>query len=176
MGLTNQVRPAPIIIATAPPRPTETPLPTPAPITIFINGEVKNPNLYELPHDARLIDAITAAGGLTADANEAVVNLAHPLQDGNQIYIRSLTEITSPPPVVSEQSTSQTTQATTLININTANQTQLETLPSIGPSTAQKIIDYRNTNGDFASLDAIMDVSGIGPATFEKLKELITIQ
>ena len=178
--LSNRVQPAPIIII--PPEPTATPPPTAtlSPLTVFVNGAVVAPGVVEIPANGRLQDAIQAADGFTDEANTTVVNLAQPLQDGVQIYIPTIEEeetaVTQPSAIIIESANSESnSNSGGLININTATAAELETLPGIGPSTADKIITHRQENGDFASIEAIMDVSGIGEAKFNAMSALITI-
>ena len=181
--LFNQVRPAPIIIT--PPEPTAAPeaTATPGPIRVYVNGAVRQAAVYELPPDSRIQQAIDAAGGFTDEANTAVINLAHPLSDGLQIYVPAIDEeMPALAPIVSNSLTdTNSTRSQTisigdgLININTASQADLETLPGIGPSTAQNILDHRETNGPFQAIENIMDVSGIGDGRFNQIKELITV-
>jgi competence protein ComEA len=157
--------------------------PTPAPIQVYVSGGVSRPGLYALPVDSRVQDAVQAAGGLLPKANSAALNLAARLKDGEQVTIPTLVP-TSPPGSqedagatrfqVLPTAESQPVQSGK-ININTASLEELDILPGIGPVTAQKIIDYRQANGPFITLEAIMDVSGIGPATYARLENLITI-
>ena len=148
------------------------PVPTEAPIIVHITGAVPRPGVYALPEGARVQDAISAAGGFLADAEKSGINLARVLEDGEQIDI-PYTEGASI--VLATPGLEVITTNTELININTASQFELETLPGIGPTTAQKIIEYREENGPFATTEAIMDVSGIGPGTYERIKDLITV-
>lgn len=186
--LVGRVQPAPIVIQ--PPVPTVAPGPTstPGPLRIFVNGAVAAPAVYELPHDGILQEAIDRAGGFTDEADTAVVNLALPLQDGMQIYVPTLAEtaeqtqvIISAPVVRSEgvdidvSEETAVTEGGELVNINNADVTALDTLPGIGPSTAEKIVEYRETNGPFAAVDEIMSVSGIGPAKYSQIEAFITV-
>ncbi len=179
LTLTNRARPAPIVIQ---PPPTIGPTATPGPLRVFVNGEVVAPAVYEFQAGSLVADAIEAAGGFTGDADQTVVNLAFPLADGMQIYVPAVGESAGPPaPIVAapvaggQEDSSSGATAGGLVNINTANLEELDTLPGVGPATAQRIIDYRDANGPFASIEAIMDVSGIGEATFERLQDLITV-
>jgi competence protein ComEA len=149
------------------------PAPTKAPLVVQVLGAVPRPGVYEFPEGSRVRDAIDAAGGLLTDADVSAMNLAAPLQDGQQLEI-PLTggAVGTPPP---EAPATQAPNAGDLVNINTATLDQLDALPGIGPTTAQKIIDYRNLHGPFQKIEDIMNVSGIGPATFDKLKSLISI-
>ncbi|NKQ34574.1 MAG: ComEA family DNA-binding protein [Chloroflexi bacterium] len=182
MTLRKQVQPAPIVIV--PPEPTATPEPTSTPglIRVFVNGQVAEPAIYELPPGSLVEAAVEAAGGFAAGANTAVVNLAQPLSDGVQVYVPAEDE-NAPVPltVVSQPNTSPLAASASgntavgLININTATIEELDSLPGVGPSTAQKIIEYRESNGSFAAIENIMDVTGIGEAKFEKIKDQITV-
>jgi competence protein ComEA len=163
------------------------PAPTLAPIAVDVTGAVTHPGLYKFPEGSRVQDAIDAAGGLLADANTTAINLAARLEDGQQLNIpykegaapvaateEPLFTFSSPGGVTAEP-TSESSSGAELININTATVEQLDTLPGIGPTTAQKIIDYRATNGPFGTIDDIVNVSGIGPSTFDNIKDLITV-
>jgi competence protein ComEA len=132
--------------------------------------------VYFLDPGSRVEDAITAAGGFLTEAYTDSINLAAPLSDGSKVLVPLHQD-----PVTSTETTQDTTandqsaQTVFPININTASKETLMQLPGIGEVKAQAIIEYRNQNGPFTSLEQIQEVSGIGPATFEKLKELITI-
>ena len=179
--LLNQARPAPIIIV--PPEPTPLPPATPTPglVQVYVNGAVHHQAVYALPPNSLVQQAIEAAGGFTNDANSAVINLAQPLNDGLQIYVPTLDEEVPTFATINEPTTTNSTRSETinvsssLININTATKAELETLPGIGPSTAQNILDHRDANGPFQTIENIMDVSGIGDGRFEQVKDLITI-
>jgi len=176
LTLMNRVQPAPIVIQ-APPLPE--PTPTPGPIRVYVNGQVTQPDVYTLPLGSIAEEAITAAGGFMPEADTAVVNLAQPLQDGMQIYVPAEGE-DIPVEVVAPVSGNVGVggigvTSNSLININTATEAELDLLPGIGPSTAQKIIQHRETNGPFATIEAIMDVSGIGEAKFAAMQALITV-
>lgn len=188
LTLTKRIQPAPIMIE--PPAPTALPVPTatPGPLRVFVNGAVAAPAVYELAPNAIVEQAIEQAGGFTAEANTAVVNLALPLQDGVQIYVPTLAEtaeqqqaVITNPAVRSGGIELDVVQDTAVANdgeivdINNASVAQLDTLPGIGPSTAQKIVEYRDANGPFATIDEIMSVSGIGPAKFEQIQSFISV-
>lgn len=178
----KRVQPAAIVIQPPPPTVTPAPTGTPAPIRIYVNGQVLAPAVYTLPPDSIVQAAVAAAGGFTGQANTAVVNLAQPLSDGMQIYVPAVGEAISAPVTAAQPAASSAgvggMAATTnnLININIATLDQLDNLPGIGPSTAANIIQHRENNGPFASIEAIMDVTGIGPAKFGQIKELITVE
>ncbi len=181
LTLSKRVQPAPIVIV--PPEPTATPeaTATPGPIRVFVNGQVAEPAVYELPPGSLVEAAVEAAGGFTEEANTAVVNLAQPLSDGAQVYVPGEEENISPPLAVVSKPNASPAMASAgggaavgLININTATIEELDALPGIGPSTAQKIIEYRESNGPFAAIENIMDVTGIGEAKFAKIRDQIT--
>jgi competence protein ComEA len=121
-------------------------------------------------------DGISAAGGFLAEADAELINLARPLGDGERLdipYIEGASPVIPTPPIPGEEIPAG--PDTDLVNINTAEQFLLETLPGIGPTTAQKIIEYRDENGPFLAIEDIINVSGIGPGTYERIKDLITV-
>lgn len=154
-------------------------------IAVHIMGAVKNEGIVELNEGARVSDAINSAGGLAEDADMSKINLAYVLEDGVKIRIPSINDEHTEEYITTDgveivESSSQTTQnggnsKSGLININTANETELDSLPGIGPSIAAKIINYREENGDFASIEDIKNVNGIGDSKFEELKDLICV-
>jgi competence protein ComEA len=148
---------------------------TPGPIQVYISGAVVHPDVYSVSSGAIVRDALALAGGPASDADLNTINLAKTLHDGDQVYVPHVGEV--PPPAVSaeENSESPSSVPSGPININTATQAELETLPGIGPALASRIIDYREANGPFATIEAIQNVSGIGPATFENIKDLIMV-
>lgn len=148
------------------------PPPTPSPIRVHITGAVLEPDLYSLPPNSIVKDAIDAAGGCLPGASLETINLAAPLSDGQQIHIGSYQEISSTP----DTSASSVSSPSIKMNINTAKAPELENLPGIGPSLAQKIIDYRQANGPFLSIEDLLNVSGIGPAKLDQIKDLISIR
>ena len=164
----------PIVFST--PLPTSTPLPspTPSPIRVHVSGAVRQPAVYELPVGSIIQDAVNAAGGPASDADLDHINLAMELRDQQQVYVPCQGE-TNPPPVVSGGESGGEGAVGALVNINTATAAELETLPRIGPAMAQRILDYREANGPFATIEDIQNVPGIGPATFEGLKDMITV-
>ena len=148
------------------------PVPTDKPIVVHITGAVPRPGVYALPQGARVQDGISAAGGFLAEADKTPINLAELLEDGEKLDIPY---IEGASPVLSTPLPEVVTSTTELININTASAAELDALPGIGPTTAQKIIDYRNQNGSFINTEDIINVSGIGPGTYERIKDLITV-
>lgn len=159
------------------------------PLIVSVVGLVVHPGVVEVPAGARVVEAIDRAGGLLPEANPASVNLAAPLVDGQQIVVGTEAlpagEIAGgvggaggaggAPGTPSSGSADGAGGAGGKININTATATQLEELPGIGPATATKIIDFREKNGPFASIDALEEVPGIGPAKVEALRDAATI-
>lgn len=154
-------------------------------IYVHVAGAVESPGVVELEEGQRIVDAIEKVGGLTDDAEIFEVNLAYVLKDGQKIYIPTVEEaelqeveyITSENGkniIVNENTDSSDVSA--IININTATQTELEILTGIGPSTALKIIEYRNENGDFSSIEDIMNVSGIGESKYNSIKNNICVK
>jgi competence protein ComEA len=174
-------RPAPSPIEIAPPEPTPSPVPTatstPSPLRVYVSGAVVRPDVYRLETGSIVKDAIDVAGGVTEDADLIHINLAQELRDQQQIYVPRIGEEEPPPPVTGGESAppSRFAEPTGKININTATTEELDTLPGIGPALAQRIIEYREDNGSFKSIEAIVGVSGIGEATLEKIRDLITV-
>ncbi len=148
------------------------PVPTEKPIVVHITGAVPRPGVYALPQGARVQDVISAAGGFLAEAQKDDINLAALVEDGEKLDIPY---IEGASPVLATPEEQVVTTTTELIDINTASQSELESLPGIGPTTAKKIIEYRETNGPFLSIEDIINVSGIGPGTYERIKDLITV-
>ena len=147
-------------------------------ITIHIAGEINNPGVFYLSPNSRIIDAINAAGGSTDIANLDKINLAYKLQDGQKIYIPSIYDEEISNYITNNSGDNvldSSSNINTTININTATQSELETLPGIGEATAQKIIDYRNRNGKFHKVEDIMNVSGIGESKFNNIKDKISV-
>ncbi len=155
------------------------PAPTPLPLVVHVEGAVVAPGVYALDPGSRVSDAVEAAGGLLPDADAPALNLAARLSDGDQLRVPVMPPILSAS-VAGELSgaaapgTHPDTGGSTQLDINTATQAELETLPGIGPATAGKIVAFRQENGPFAAPVDLQRVSGIGPSTYEKLKDLIT--
>ena len=155
-------------------------------VIIHITGSVKNPGIVKLKEGSRIEDAIEAAGGLTEIADITKVNLAYVVEDGTKIKIPSASEedigdediidSKSGDNIIIEENTISSNNSTQTININKATEKEFETLPGIGPSLASKIIEYRNQNGKFGSIEDIKNVNGIGDNKYEKIKDLITVK
>jgi competence protein ComEA len=159
------------------------PTPTAGSIAVYITGAVNHPGVVYLPRQSRVLNAIDAAGGLTEDADSESNNLAAKINDGDRIVILSRS-ILATRIVLTSTAAADTTRGKSSvivpvvvypININTASAQDLENLPNIGPTKAEQIITYREQNGSFKTINDIQNVPGIGPSTFEKLKELITV-
>ena len=150
---------------------------TAAMIYVDVGGEVKDPSVVELPDGSRVTDAITAAGGLTEQADLTDINRAAFVSDGEKIYIPSqVSELEDDGLSAGEGGDGGTAKSSDgRININTADSTQLQELTGVGPATAEKIIDYRKQNVRFQSIEDIKNVSGIGDKTYEKLKDHIKV-
>ena len=162
---------SPPLVITLQPRPTAEPVtPTPATINVYVSGAVKKPDVYALPLNSIVKDAITAAGGATTDADLDRINLATHLADQMQVYVPRQGEAAPPP-----QNGLVPGAAAEKININTASVEELDKLPGIGPTIAKAIIDYRTKYGPFKTIDGIKDVPRIGDALFEKMKDMITV-
>lgn len=130
-------------------------------ISVHVVGEVYNPGLYELPLGSRVSDVIDLAGGFSEDASAASINLARILIDGEQIIVKSGVE--------------HQQEMDSKISINDSDADQLDQLPGVGPSIASKIVDYRERNGPFRSLEQLTEVSGIGPKMLENIKDLVRL-
>lgn len=145
-------------------------------VVVDLRGEIVNPGVYELQAGSRLDDAVVAAGGLTDDADLTQLNLAARLQDGSIVTVPSvakLTEVGSGNDVDSGGTTSGS-QSSSLVNLNTANEQELESLPGVGEVTAGRIIEYREANGPFHSVDDLVHIQGISMKTINGLRDLVT--
>lgn len=157
-----------------------------APVVVHVVGAVVQPGIVELPAGSRVADALTAAGGAADDARTDAVNLARPVVDGEQIRVPRAGE--EDPPVGQDsapgaggmpgpgaEGTAPDAAPAALIDLNTADATQLQTLRGIGPVTAQAIIDHRTAIGRFGSVDELLDVTGIGDATLAAIRDSVTV-
>lgn len=153
-----------------------------AEIAVHVTGEVKKQGLIYLKEGSRVADAIEKAGGETENADLSQINLAFVLQDGQKIYVPNKNEKISQYITgnsgnngTEENNTSNSNKEDSKVNINTANQSELDSLPGIGPSIAQKIIDYREENGNFKNIEELQNVKGIGDAKYEEIKDRVTV-
>jgi competence protein ComEA len=134
-------------------------------IYVHVAGSVKSPGIYQLDSGTRVYDAVLAAGGFTDKANQASVNMARALNDGEQL-------------VVSSESTGAVYEgalSSTLISLNQASSSQLEDLPGVGPALAGRIVDWRTANGGFKAKEDLLNVAGIGDKLFASVKDLVTL-
>ncbi len=143
-------------------------------LAVYVSGAVVSPGVYELAEGARVCDAVAAAGGLRDDAAADAVNLARKVADGEQVAVPTNEEVAAghAPAAGGEASVSS---APAVVNINTADASELDALAGVGPATAQAIVDEREANGPFSSVEDIMRVSGIGEKKFAKLRESICV-
>jgi competence protein ComEA len=147
----------------------------PALLVVHVAGAVVSPGLHELPAGSRVADAIAAAGGLSPVADEARINLAAPVTDGQRVYVLAVGE--QEPAVAVGGGTGDATAGSPSgpVNLNTADAEELDALPGIGPATAAAIIEHRGKVGAFTSVDQLLDVPGIGEAKLEALRDLVTV-
>ncbi|MGN1269393.1 MAG: helix-hairpin-helix domain-containing protein [Clostridia bacterium] len=155
-------------------------------IVVHITGEVNKAGVVILLKGARIADAIEAAGGITKEADLEQINLAYVLEDGQKIYIpnKKDKEANSEKVYITSESGNNVIMKDTItskgenkkVNINQATQSELETLPGIGPSIASKIIEYRQQNGKFNTIEDLKNVKGIGDAKFENVKKYIVVK
>lgn len=148
--------------------------PSPSPLVVQVSGAVAQPGVYQLPAGSRISDAIQAAGGVLPSANALSLNLARQLEDGQAVRVPT---IAPSPSVVLITATPEATATpyNPFININTASQEELESLPGIGPVLAQRIIAYRQKHGDFAAIEDVKLVYGVRAETFEMIKDFISV-
>ena len=146
-------------------------------IVVHVAGAVAVPGVYHLPAAARVVDALTAAGGASPLARTDAVNLAAPVHDGDRVYVPTLDEAPSVPAGVSGTAAPGGAAAVVPsgpVDLNTATVDELDGLPGVGPATAAAIVAYRDANGPFASVEGLADVRGIGPAKLEAIRSLVT--
>ena len=166
----------------------EIPVPSPpvAPdsgrIVVDVVGAVARPGLHELPAGSRVADAVAAAGGLTAEADRMRLNLAEPLGDGSRLWVPAIDEPVGPEVVAVTAGAGSPGRkgasgglAGAPLNVNTAEAAALEELPGIGPALAAAIVEHRRRSGPFATVDELVEVSGIGPAKLEQIRPLATV-
>ncbi len=183
--------PIKITIPTPPPEPgpdssveqlSAGPVSTGGPIKVYVSGAVRRPGVYELRKGDRLEDALSAAGGVVEGADLETINLANKVRDEGYYYVSRLGE--TPRPEVIEAAVplnpslpteSESSSESPLIDLNTATLDSLDSLPGIGPVRAQAIVDFRQRNGPFASVEDILNVQGIADGTYERLRGLVTV-
>lgn len=142
-------------------------------LIVYVAGSVVAPGVYSLAASARVTDAIAAAGGVVADADLDVVNLAATVRDGERIYVPRVGEVV--PVVIGNDAAVGNTVAAGPVNVNSATEDQLDVLPGVGPATAAAIVAHRQQNGPFQDVDQLGDVRGIGPAKLDALRGLVTV-
>lgn len=147
---------------------------------VYVTGAVKKPGVYEVAPGARVYEALNAAGGFAANADQEAVNLAAKLDDGAHLRFLRKGEAAQPeraaqPAAAPAPSAAAAARQSAKININSATQAELESISGVGPKTAQSIIEYRRQNGNFSRVEDIMNVRGIGPKKFESMKDRITV-
>ncbi|MFN2586934.1 MAG: helix-hairpin-helix domain-containing protein [Actinomycetota bacterium] len=143
--------------------------PAPAQLLVHVAGAVMRPGLYALPAGARVADAVEAAGGPTRRGDLGLLNLAEPLVDGIKIEVLERGAQPAPPPPAAPGA------SPSAVSLNSADQAALETIPGVGPVTAAAILAYRDETGPFTSVEQLLEVSGIGPATLESLRPYVTL-
>ncbi|MET0828257.1 MAG: ComEA family DNA-binding protein [Microbacterium sp.] len=141
--------------------------PVAASVFIHVSGSVAAPGLYVLHEGARVVDAVAAAGGFAPGADEEAVNLARPVSDGEQLHVPAAGEAPQPGDTAAG--------GDGRVNLNTADAGELDTLPRIGPAMAERIIDWRDSNGRFTSVEDLLAVPGIGDKMLETLRDLVTV-
>lgn len=151
-------------------------------IILHIIGAVKNPGIVKIREGSRIVDVIEAAGGITDNADTSKINLAYVVEDGQKIFVPSITdEITEETEYATSKSgdniiIDNNEGENVMVNINKATQTELETLPGIGPAMALRIIEHREENGNFENIEDIKNVKGIGDAKFKNIKNNICVK
>jgi competence protein ComEA len=146
-------------------------------VVVHVAGAVQQPGVHELAAGARVTDAIAAAGGLTADADGARLNLAARVADGERVYVLALGE-DAPPPVAGSSPAAGPNgagAAATPVDLNAADESTLDALPGVGPATAAAIVEHRSKIGRFTSVDQLLDVRGIGEAKLDALRDLVRV-
>lgn len=158
---------------------TSTPVTVAAPVEIVVHvaGAVLVPGVHRLAADARVADAVLAAGGLAPDAHADAINLAAPVHDGDRVYVPWLSDGVTVPVGVTGTAAADPggSEQAGPVSINEASVDALDALPGVGPATAAAIVAHREANGPFASVDALADVRGIGPAKLEAIRPLVSL-
>jgi competence protein ComEA len=144
-------------------------------VIVYVSGAVRAPDVYRLPVDARIKDLVLAAGGFAEDADPDRINLAARLADSQHVYVPRQGESGPAPEEGGADESSAVAEQDGLVDINTADITDLDALPGIGQSFAERIIEYRTVNGPFESVEDLQKVKGIGPALFAKIAPLVTV-
>lgn len=153
-------------------------------VFVHVHGQVASPGLFELPEGSRVVDVVAAAGGFTADADQAAVNLARVLVDGEQLRVPAVGEVVDGASADGGPGggagsggggAAGTAGVDGVVDLNLADDAALQTLPGVGPATAAAILAWRDENGRFRSVDDLLGVPGIGPKTLEKLRDRVRV-
>lgn len=150
--------------------PTQAPASATGVVVVDVEGKIARPGITTLPAGSRVADAVAAAGGAAPGTDTASVNLARVLVDGEQILVG-----VEPPQGVAASSVGSSSSASALVSLNSADAAALDTLPGVGPVTAQAILKWREENGPFGSVDDLLEISGIGEATLAKIAPFVTL-
>jgi len=141
-------------------------------IIVYISGAVNKPGVFKLFNNARVIDLVTMAGGLAPEADVSKINMAQLVKDGMHINVVARPVMLGGGDILVNAGKAK---ASNKININTADKSDLDALPGVGPSLAERIMEYRQANGTFSDINELKKVQGIGPSKFEKMKDKITL-
>lgn len=139
-------------------------------VFVHVHGQVVSPGLFELPGGSRVVDVVGAAGGFTAEADQAAVNLARVLSDGEQLRVPAVGETVEVPGAGGSAS-----GVDGVVDLNQADEAALRTLPGVGPATASAILAWRDENGRFRAVDDLLGVPGIGEKTLDKLRDKVRV-
>ena len=141
-------------------------------IIVYISGAVHKPGVFKVFNNARVIDLVTMAGGLTPEADVNKINMAQLIKDGMHINVVTKSVVPGGSETLNNMSK---VKGSTKISINTANKNELDALPGIGPSLAERIMEYRQVNGSFSDINELKKVPGVGQSKFDKIKDNITL-
>lgn len=177
MGASGAPRPETVIPLATPLPARPTPAPEPTPILVHAAGAVHTPGVYLFRGEARVLDLVEAAGGLTLDADYDRVNLAATMADQQWVYFPRVGQTTVPAPIGGSRSAGGGGAATRSgpLNLNSATTEQLESLPGVGPAIAGAIVEHRERIGGFTSVDGLLAVSGIGPSKLDLIRDLVAV-
>ncbi|MEY2848968.1 MAG: hypothetical protein RI885_1633 [Actinomycetota bacterium] len=171
LGAPGSSQVVPAASAEAGPAASDPLAPQQATAVVHVLGAVVRPGVFELRAGDRLLDAVAAAGGFSESADRSRLNLARPIVDGEQVLVPAVGEVIALPPATSPGAGDSGGR----VNLNSADEAALDTLPGVGPATAKSIIDWRTQNGRFASVEDLLGVPGIGDKTLDTLRDLVTV-
>lgn len=151
---------------------------TPPPISVYLTGAVARPGVYSVPRASRLVEVVSLAGGFLEGADITRLNLAEKMEDGRHIDVPGGSDVPTPQLVIGGGGllVTPTPPGGKIVNINLADAALLEQLPGIGPTTAEKIIQYRDENGPFMRVEDLLKIPGIGPETLDQIRGLVTVE